>query len=87
MADPLARRLIDAFGFAITGTSANLSGQAPAQNLSLLNQELTAACAMLLDGGVTPGGFSSTIAGIKDGNLTPLRQGAIDLALSRSVSR
>jgi L-threonylcarbamoyladenylate synthase len=78
---PLARRLIDAFGFAITGTSANLSGQAPAQNLSLLNQELTAACAMLLDGGATPGGFSSTIIGIKDGKLAVLRQGAIDFSL------
>lgn len=77
---PLARRLIDAFGFAITGTSANLSGQAPARHLSTLDRELAVACAMLLDGGATPGGFSSTIVGIADDKLTVLRPGAIDLS-------
>jgi len=77
---PLARRLIDAFGFAITGTSANLSGQPPVSDLSLLDQEVAAACAMSLDGGATPGGLSSTIVDIKNGKLTVLRQGAIDPA-------
>ena len=77
---PLARSLIDAFGFAITGTSANLSGQAPATNVSSLAKKLTDACTMLLDGGPTPGGLSSTIAGIEDGKLAVLRQGAIDLS-------
>jgi L-threonylcarbamoyladenylate synthase len=74
---PLARRLIDAFGFAITGTSANISGQPPIRELSLLAGELTAACDLLLDGGATPGGLSSTIAGIDDGELMVRRQGAI----------
>jgi len=77
---PLAQRLIDTFGFAITGTSANLSGQPPVSDLSLLDQEVAAACAMSLDGGATPGGLSSTIVDIKNGKLTVLRQGAIDLA-------
>jgi len=78
---PLARRLIDAFGFAITGTSANLSGQPPVSDLSLLDPKLAAACAMLLDGGSTPGGLSSTIVAIKNGKLTVLRQGAIELSV------
>jgi len=74
---PLARRLIDAFGFAITGTSANISGQEPVREISSLSSELAAACDMLLDGGATPGGLSSTIVGIDGGELTVRRQGTI----------
>jgi len=74
---PLARRLIDAFGFAITGTSANISGQEPVREISSLSSELAAACDLLLDGGATPGSLSSTIVGIDDGELTVRRQGAI----------
>jgi len=76
---PLARQLIDAFGFAITGTSANISGQPPVAELSHLATELTAACDLLLDGGATPGGLSSTIVGMDGGELRVRRQGAIDI--------
>jgi len=76
---PLARQLIDAFGFAITGTSANISGQPPVSELAFLAADLTAAGAMPLDGGATPGGLSSTIVGIDNGGLTVRRQGAIDI--------
>jgi L-threonylcarbamoyladenylate synthase len=78
---PLARRLIDAFGFAITGTSANFSGQEAVREISSLAAELAVACDLLLDGGATPGGLSSTIVGLRDGIPMVLRQGVIDIAI------
>jgi len=80
---PLARRLIDAFGFAITGTSANISGQEPVREISFLDAGLAAACDMLLDGGATPGGPSSTIVSLRDGIPVTLRPGAVDISSPR----
>jgi L-threonylcarbamoyladenylate synthase len=83
---PLAKSLIDAFNSPITGTSANISGQEPVREISFLADELAAACDMLLDGGKTPGGLSSTIVGLRDGGLTLLRPGAVDIEMATDAS-
>ncbi|MFN3413221.1 MAG: L-threonylcarbamoyladenylate synthase [Thermoanaerobaculum sp.] len=59
----------------LTATSANLSGQAPAQTVQELGP-LSQRVDLILDGGKTPGGLSSTLL---DATVTPprvLRQGA-----------
>jgi len=75
-AHPVARTLADAWGSPITATSANRSGQPPAQLVADL-ESVVDDRVLVLDGGDTAGGPPSTIV---DARVTPaqlVRDGAI----------
>lgn len=60
----------------LTGTSANRSGQPPAQCTEDVIQQLGAVIDLIVDGGSTPGGQPSTVLQLV-GEVRILRQGAI----------
>lgn len=60
----------------LTGTSANLTGQPPAQSAEDVIQQLGSEIDLILDGGSTPGGEPSTVLQLQPEFLI-LRQGAI----------
>jgi L-threonylcarbamoyladenylate synthase len=74
---PVARALALAAGRAITGTSANLSGQpditTPQEVLRVLGEKLDA----ILDGGKTAGGLGSTVLDVSGVPPKVIREGAI----------
>jgi L-threonylcarbamoyladenylate synthase len=76
-AHPVARALAETFGFAITSTSANRSGAAPAtvadEAIAALGETLDA----VVDGGPAPGGAPSTIVRLTQEGPKLLRAGAI----------
>ena len=63
-ADETARSLANAVGFAITATSANVSGQPPVARASLLSERLLAHLDFVLDGGTRSAGAVSTIVDV-----------------------
>src|SRR3954468_9712453 len=75
-AHEIARALARAFGFPITATSANRSGQAPSSSADDVARALSDVDA-LLDGGPAPGGAPSTIIAIKEDGPILLREGAV----------
>lgn len=60
----------------LTGTSANRSGQPPAQSADEVIQQVGSEIDLILDGGQTPGGQPSTVVQVEP-ELRILRQGAI----------
>jgi len=60
----------------LTGTSANRTGQSPAQSVEEVIQQLGSEIDLILDGGPTPGGQASTVLQVEP-DLRILRQGAI----------
>jgi L-threonylcarbamoyladenylate synthase len=60
----------------VTGTSANRTGQPPAQTVEDLLQQFGSEIDLILDGGPTPGGQPSTVLQVEP-NLRIIRQGAI----------
>jgi len=84
---PVAARLVRAVGRPITATSANLSGLLPAASALEVIAQLGHGVDLVLDGGCTPGGPGSTVAGLRDGVLCLLRAGVIPFVeiLSHSV--
>ena len=58
---PAARALAEAFGFCITATSANLSGQPPTASAAIVRAILADRLDYILDAGDAPGGEPSTI--------------------------
>jgi L-threonylcarbamoyladenylate synthase len=60
----------------LTGTSANRTGQPPAQYVEDVIQQLGSAVDLIVDGGPTPGGQPSTVLQLV-GEVRILRQGAI----------
>lgn len=78
---PLARALAGCAG-PITATSANRSGEGPAQTADQVELRLDAGVDLLLDGGTTTGGLPSTIVSVGatsggDGPVELIREGAI----------
>lgn len=70
----------------LTGTSANCTGQPPAQSAEDVAQQLGQRIDLILDGGLTPGGLPSTVLQVEP-ELRILRQGAIPLSvLSQHIS-
>jgi len=76
-AHPLACELANAFGYAITSTSANRSGQPPASTASDVTRALADAIDVVIDGGPTPGGPPSTIVELTDAGPRLVRPGQI----------
>lgn len=74
---PLARRLLRAYGFPITGTSANRSGRPPRREAGGLPRALGIGSAQVLDGGRTPGGAPSTLLDLSGPRPRLLRAGAV----------
>ena len=79
---PLATALIQACGFPITATSANISGQAPCRTPQLIKEQFAVGgIDYILDGGPTPGGLGSTLIGLKEQRPVVLREGAVSSAV------
>jgi L-threonylcarbamoyladenylate synthase len=74
---PLARTLAARFGFAITATSANRSGQPPVVTPDAVARALGDDLDLLLDAGAAPGGPPSTIVSACDDRLVLIRAGAV----------
>jgi L-threonylcarbamoyladenylate synthase len=77
---PLARRLIAASGGGLPVTSANRSGEPDPRTAAEVIAQLDGRIALVLDGGPTPGGVSSTIVDCTTDQVKILRQGAISEA-------
>jgi len=76
-ADATARNLAEAAGFAITATSANISGQPPVARASLISSALASQLDFILDGGTLAGGAVSTIVDVTGDAPQLVRAGAI----------
>jgi L-threonylcarbamoyladenylate synthase len=72
----VARQLAETFGFAITATSANRSGE-PAPDSADAVAHTLSDVDLLLDAGRVPGGAPSTIISFNTGELVLLRAGAV----------
>jgi L-threonylcarbamoyladenylate synthase len=77
---PLARRLIAASGGGLPVTSANRSGEPDARTAQEVIAQLDGRIALVLDGGTTPGGVSSTVVDCTTDQIKIVRQGAISAA-------
>ena len=73
----VARALALAFGFPITATSANLSGEPPATAGDALGAELSRRLDAVIDVGAAPGGPPSTIVALTSEGPRLVRAGAI----------
>lgn len=74
---PVATTLAGAIGSAITGTSANISGEPPCQNAEEVRAFLGDKIDLILDGGKTIGGIGSTILDATTDPPRIIRQGLI----------
>lgn len=74
---PVTQALVQAVGRAITGTSANLSGQASPSLAAQVSQALGRKVDAILDGGKTAGGLGSTMLDVSAVLPKIIRQGAI----------
>jgi L-threonylcarbamoyladenylate synthase len=72
--EPL-RELLAALGHGLTATSANRSGEAPIVDPAALADLLAGEDAMVVDGGVLPGGPPSTLVAIEGERVVVLRSG------------
>ena len=74
---PVTQALVKAVGRAITGTSANLSGQPGILTAREVFQCLGESLDAVLDGGKTPGGPGSTVLDVSDPSPRLIREGMI----------
>ena len=74
---PLATALAKAMGSAITGTSANVSGEPPCRTPQGVFKALGRGVDKILDGGETPGEKPSTVLDVTSSPYTILREGII----------
>ena len=73
----LACELARAFGFCITATSANMSGEPASASPDVVARALAGRVDLLLDDGAAPGGDPSTIVAVRDGTPQLIRGGAV----------
>lgn len=76
-AHEVPRALCRAFGWPLTATSANRSGEPPPMSATEVASALDSDVEVLLDAGLTPGGPPSTIVSTTDGEVRLVRPGAI----------
>ena len=76
-AAPVARALADAFGFCITATSANLSGEPPTASAAVVRATLATRVDYILDTGDAPGGEPSTIVDARGHTPRLVRAGVV----------
>jgi L-threonylcarbamoyladenylate synthase len=77
---PVARDFGQMWGRPMTATSANLSGMAAARTAEEVHRFFGDGVSLILDGGQTPGGMSSTVVGVDQGELQLIRAGVIDFS-------
>lgn len=73
----IARSLVSYLGIPLTGTSANISGEAGFMTAAEAAAVLADCVDLILDGGRTPGGPASTVIDISSGMPRLLREGAV----------
>lgn len=76
-AHDVARALAASFGFCITSTSANLSGEPPSASPAVVRQSIGDRIDFLLDAGESPGGPPSTIVDLRGPAPRLVREGAV----------
>ena len=81
------RRLLAALGHGLTATSANLSGGEPVLDPAGAADLLAGEDAMVVDGGVLPGGPPSTLVAIEEAGPVVLRTGTFPVERLREVLR
>lgn len=74
---PAAAALVQAAGMPITGTSANLSGQAGASGISDIDHRVRGSVDMIIDSGPLAGGPGSTIVDVTADPPQILREGSV----------
>jgi L-threonylcarbamoyladenylate synthase len=84
---PVARAFGQMWGRPMTATSANLSGMPAARTADEVRQFFGDGVACILDGGQTPGGMSSTVVGLHQGELQLIRAGVIEFSSLIEVSK
>jgi L-threonylcarbamoyladenylate synthase len=82
--EPL-RGLLRALGRPLTATSANRAGEPPILDPQDLAPLLAGVDAVVIDGGVLPGGPPSTVVELRGGELRILRNGRFDVAKLRQI--
>jgi L-threonylcarbamoyladenylate synthase len=82
---PAAIRLLQAVGWPMTGTSANLSGQPGCADIADLDPAVSAAVDLILDAGRLEGGPGSTVVDVTVSPPVILREGAVAAGRIRSV--
>ena len=85
--DCAARDLAEMSGGWITSTSANLSGDPSADEISKIAPAVLNAVDMVIDTGPTPGGLPSSVVEPRESSLICLRQGAVPLSSLRGFTR
>ncbi|MBF0317365.1 MAG: threonylcarbamoyl-AMP synthase [Nitrospirae bacterium] len=65
--------------FAITATSANLSGMPPPSRASQVSAYFGSGIDVLIDGGTTSGGLPSTLVDVADETVNVIRQGKVSV--------
>ncbi len=73
----VTRRLLEALGTALTGTSANRSGGPDLQTARDVAGMLGDRVDLILDAGKTPGGKASSVVDVSAAGLTMVREGAV----------
>ncbi len=76
-AAPLPRKLAELNGGFITGTSANISGEIPAREISEAIKQLGDNIDLYIDSGTAPIGAGSTVVELSDDNLRIIREGPV----------
>ena len=75
----LCRRIVAAAGGILTGTSANVSGEAPSRSVSGISASVVAGADLVLDAGTLPPSEVSTVLSLAGGRMTPVREGAVKI--------
>ncbi len=76
---PVANALLTGMQGPLTATSANISGEPPAQTAAEVERIFGSSVDVILDGGQSAAGLCSTIVGLADDQLTILRKGQVEL--------
>lgn len=76
-AHDVARALAAGFGFCLTATSANLTGEPPTSSPAVVRQSIGDRIDFLLDAGDSPGGPPSTIVDLRMAEPRLVREGAV----------
>ena len=84
---PVAKAFGQMWSRPMTATSANLSGMPAARTADEVRQFFGDAVTCILDGGETPGGMSSTVVGLDQGELQLIRAGVIEFSSLIEVSK
>lgn len=79
----LARKLAEALGRPITGTSANVHGSAPCRTATEVVRAFPEGIDLVLDGGPTAGGAPSTVLDLSGATPRIVRQGAVPIVALR----